>query len=77
MVGARSSGETGVHAVRGGDIVGDHTVLFAGEGERLEITHRAGSRQAFVTGAIKAIRYVDLEAPKGKITNMANVLGIN
>lgn len=76
MVGARSPVEIGVHAVRGGDIVGDHTVLFAGEGERLEITHRAGSRQAFVTGAIKAVRYVDLEAPEGNISNMADVLGI-
>ena len=76
MVGARSPGEIGIHAVRGRDIVGDHTVLFAGEGERLEITHRAGSRQAFVTGAIKAIRYVDLEAPEGKISDMADVLGL-
>ncbi|MBI4813471.1 MAG: 4-hydroxy-tetrahydrodipicolinate reductase [Methanobacterium sp.] len=76
MVGARSPGEIGVHAVRGGDIVGDHTVLFAGEGERLEIIHRAGSRQAFVTGAIKAIRYIDFEAPEGKISTMADVLGI-
>lgn len=76
MVGARSPGEIGVHAVRGGDIVGDHTVLFAGEGERLEVIHRAGSRQAFVTGAIKAVRYVDLEAPAGKISAMADVLGI-
>lgn len=76
MVGARRPGEIGIHAVRGGDIVGDHTVLFAGEGERLEITHRAGSRQAFVTGAIKAVRYVDNKAPEGKISNMADVLGI-
>ncbi|MBI5459010.1 4-hydroxy-tetrahydrodipicolinate reductase [Methanobacterium sp.] len=76
MVSARSPGEIGVHAVRGGDIVGDHTVLFAGEGERLEIIHRAGSRQAFVTGAIKAIRYIDFEAPEGKISTMADVLGI-
>lgn len=76
MVGARSPGEIGVHAVRGGDIVGDHTVLFAGEGERLEIIHRAGSRQAFVTGAIKAVRYVNDKAPEGKISDMADVLGI-
>ncbi|MEN6572841.1 4-hydroxy-tetrahydrodipicolinate reductase [Methanobacterium aggregans] len=75
MVGARSPGEIGVHAVRGGDIVGDHTVLFAGEGERLEIIHRAGSRQAFVTGAIKAVRYV-FEVHEGKISAMADVLGI-
>nr|WP_319374628.1 4-hydroxy-tetrahydrodipicolinate reductase [uncultured Methanobacterium sp.] len=76
MVGARSPGEIGVHAIRGGDIVGDHTVLFAGEGERLEITHRAGTRQAFVTGAIKAVRYVDNKAPEGKISDMADVLGL-
>jgi 4-hydroxy-tetrahydrodipicolinate reductase len=76
MVGARSPGEIGVHAVRGGDIVGDHTVLFAGEGERLEIIHRAGSRQAFVTGAIKAVRYVDTKAPEGKISDMSDVLGL-
>ena len=76
MVGARSPEEIGVHAVRGGDIVGDHTVLFAGDGERLEIIHRAGSRQAFVTGAIKAIQYIDFEAPEGKISTMADVLGI-
>ncbi|EKF85981.1 4-hydroxy-tetrahydrodipicolinate reductase [Methanobacterium formicicum] len=76
MVGARSPGEIGVHAIRGGDIVGDHTVLFAGEGERLEITHRAGTRQAFVTGAIKAVRYVVTKAPEGKISDMADVLGL-
>ena len=58
IVGARTSEEIGMHAVRGGDIVGDHTVLFAGEGERIEIVHRAHSRQVFVTGAIKSVRYV-------------------
>jgi 4-hydroxy-tetrahydrodipicolinate reductase len=78
MVGARSPGEIGLHAVRGGDIVGDHTVLFAGEGERLEIIHRAGTRQAFVTGVIKAVQYV-MESPevtKGKITTMEDVLSL-
>jgi 4-hydroxy-tetrahydrodipicolinate reductase len=78
IVGARSPGEIGVHAVRGGDIVGDHTVLFAGEGERLEIIHRAGTRQAFVTGVIKAVQYV-MESPeetKGKITTMEDVLSL-
>ena len=75
MVGARTSEEIGLHAVRGGDIIGDHTVLFAGDGERLEIIHRAHSRQSFVTGVIKAVRYV-LEAPEGKISDMADVLGI-
>ena len=64
-----------MHAVRGGDIVGDHTVLIAGDGERLEIIHRANSRQAFVNGVIKAIRYIPT-APSGKISDMGDVLGL-
>jgi len=75
LVGERSSDEIGIHAVRGGDIVGDHTVLFAGEGERLEIIHRANSRQSFVNGVMKAIRYV-LTAPEGRISDMGDVLGL-
>ncbi len=75
MVGERTPQEIGIHAVRGGDIVGDHTVLFAGDGERLEIVHRANSRQAFVNGVIKAIRYV-VSAEKGKISSMDDVLGL-
>jgi len=75
MVGSRIPGKIGMHAVRGGDIVGDHTVLFAGEGERIEIVHRAHSRQSFVTGVIRAVRYV-VEAPEGKISDMGDVLGI-
>jgi 4-hydroxy-tetrahydrodipicolinate reductase len=75
-VGERTNEEIGIHAVRGGDIVGDHTVIFAGEGERLEIIHRAQSRQSFVTGVIKAIRYV-VTAKKGHVSDMADVLGLN
>jgi len=75
MVGARNTEVMGIHAVRGGDIVGDHTLLFAGEGERIEIVHRAQSRQSFVTGVIKAVRYV-VGAPEGKISDMGDVLGI-
>ena len=75
LVGARTEEEIGMHAVRGGDIVGDHTVLFAGDGERIEIIHRAHSRQAFVNGVIKAIRFV-INAPEGKISDMGDVLGI-
>ena len=74
MVGARGEGEIGMHAVRGGDIIGDHTVLFAGEGERIEIVHRAHSRQAFVSGVIKAVMYV-VGASK-EISDMGDVLGI-
>lgn len=67
-------GEIGVHAVRGGDVVGDHLVLFAGDGERMEIIHRAHSRQAFASGVIRAIRWV-VNSKKG-IHSMENVLGI-
>lgn len=70
----RGRDEIGVHAIRGGDVVGDHTVLFLGEGERLEITHRAQSRDAFARGAITAIRFV-AQAEKGQYS-MFDVLGI-
>ncbi|MDD5447088.1 MAG: 4-hydroxy-tetrahydrodipicolinate reductase [Methanocellales archaeon] len=66
--------EIGVHAVRGGDIVGDHLVLFAGDGERMEIIHRAHSRQAFASGVLRAIRWV-VNSKKG-IHSMEDVLGI-
>lgn len=67
--------EIGIHAVRGGDIVGDHTVLFAGDGERIEIKHQAHSRQAFARGAIKAAGWVSKASPG--IYGMQDVLGIN
>lgn len=63
-----------IHAVRGGDIIGDHTVLFAGDGERLEIKHQAHSRQAFASGALLAARWV-VEAPNG-MYSMKDVLGL-
>lgn len=66
--------EIGIHAVRGGDIVGDHTVLFAGDGERIEIKHQAHSRQAFAKGAVKAAKWVS--SAKSGIYEMADVLGI-
>jgi len=55
--------EIGIHAVRGGDIVGDHTVLFACDGERLEIKHQVHSRQAFAAGAVKAARWIASQKP--------------
>ena len=64
--------EIGVHAVRAGDIVGDHTVLFAGPGERLEIKHQAHSRAAFASGAVRAARWVRGKEPG--IYSMADVL---
>ena len=53
-VGARTKKEIGVHALRGGDVVGDHTVIFANEGERVELTHKASSRDTFANGAVRA-----------------------
>jgi 4-hydroxy-tetrahydrodipicolinate reductase len=58
LVGERGRGEIGVLAVRAGDIVGEHTVLFAGPGERVELAHRAQGREAFAQGALRAIRFV-------------------
>lgn len=57
-VGERPRKQLAVHAVRGGDVVGEHTVIFAGEGERIELTHRAGSRDVFARGAIRAARFL-------------------
>jgi 4-hydroxy-tetrahydrodipicolinate reductase len=65
--------EIGVHAVRAGDIVGDHTVLFAGPGERLEIKHQAHSRSAFASGAVRAARWVAKAEPG--VYSMSDVLG--
>jgi len=66
--------EIGVFGIRGGDVVGEHTVYFLGDGERLEITHRAGSRQAFALGAIKAVKWV-AGVEKPGIYTMEDVLG--
>lgn len=70
----RVSGEVGLHAIRGGDIVGDHTVVIAGEGERLELTHRATSRAVFAAGALRAARWVHGKPP-GKY-NIGDVVGV-
>jgi 4-hydroxy-tetrahydrodipicolinate reductase len=61
--GPRAPGEIGIHALRGGDVVGEHRVIFAGPGERIELTHRAESRVAFVAGALAAARFVQGRAP--------------
>ncbi len=63
-----------IHAVRGGDIVGDHTVLFAGDGERIEIKHQAHSRHAFARGAVKAAHWIITASPG--VYEMKDVLGI-
>ena len=64
IIGVRPKKQIGIHAVRGGDIAGDHTVLFTTEGEQLSIVHRSHSREAFAKGAIRAARWV-VNAPKG------------
>ena len=74
IIGARPADEIGVHAVRGGDIVGEHTVVFAGLGERIELTHRAHSRYTFVRGALVAAKFVVKQKPG--VYNMQQVLGI-
>ncbi|MDO5823694.1 4-hydroxy-tetrahydrodipicolinate reductase [Methanobrevibacter sp.] len=75
LVGKRTPEEIGVHAIRGGDIVGDHTVMFVGEGERLEVKHQAHTREVFIAGVIRAIRYVPT-AQKGTVSSMNDVLGL-
>lgn len=74
IIGERSVKEIGIQTVRGGDIVGEHTVLFAGLGERIELTHRAHSRDNFAHGAIRAAKWV-VTMPPG-LYDMQHVLGI-
>lgn len=62
-VGPRPAKQIGVHAVRAGDVVGEHTVVFGGPGERLELTHRASSREAFARGVLRAIRFAATARP--------------
>ena len=75
MVGKRTKEEIGLHAIRGGDIVGDHTVMFIGDGERIEFTHRAHTREVFIAGVIRAIRYIP-DAESGIVSSMNDVLGL-
>jgi 4-hydroxy-tetrahydrodipicolinate reductase len=74
-VGPRTADEIGVHSVRGGDVVGEHTVLFAGMGERLELTHRASNRETFAAGALRAAEWLAGQKP-GRIFDMEDVLGL-
>lgn len=74
IVGERKPEEIGILSVRGGDIIGDHTVMFAGLGERVELTHRASSRDTFALGAVRAALWV-ADKPNG-LYDMQDVLGI-
>jgi 4-hydroxy-tetrahydrodipicolinate reductase len=73
-VGERTGKEIGFHAVRGGDIVGEHTVLFAGLGERLELVVRSQSRMTYASGAVRAAKWLR-KRPAG-VYDMADVLGL-
>ncbi len=73
--GVRKSGSIGFASLRGGDIVGDHTVLFAGGGERIEITHRSSSRANYAQGSLRAARF--LAGRKTGLYGMAQVLGLD
>lgn len=74
MVGERTNVEIGMHAIRGGDVVGDHTVIFANVGERVELTHKASSRDTFAKGALRAARWA--QAQKPGLYDMQDVLGL-
>lgn len=74
IIGARPSGEIGFATLRGGDVVGEHTVVFAGEGERIELTHKASSRAIFARGAIRAALWTHGRSP-GRYS-MRDVLGL-
>ena len=76
MIGERRKGELGIHSIRGGDVVGDHTVIFAGDGERLELTHRATSRGTFAKGALRAAHWVAKNRPPG-LYSMDDVLELS
>ena len=74
MTGARSPGAIGFAALRGGSVIGDHSVMFAGEGERIELTHRAEDRAIFARGALKAALWA--RGRKPGLYSMVDVLGL-
>ncbi len=77
MPGERTRSEVGVHAVRGGDVVGDHTVMLAAPGDRLELIHRASSRETFARGALRAALWArDTKKSTPGLYDMQDVLGL-
>ena len=75
VTGERDPSTIGFATIRGGDIVGDHTVLFAGTGERIEITHKSASRATYAQGSLRAVRFL-ADKPNG-LYDMFDVLGLN
>jgi 4-hydroxy-tetrahydrodipicolinate reductase len=78
VTGERKRGAIGFAALRGGDVVGEHTVIFAGAGERVELAHKAASRQNFAMGALRAARFAAARRAEGKtgVFDMRDVLGL-
>lgn len=74
LIGERTDSEIGIQTIRGGDIVGEHTVIFAGLGERIELVHRAQSRDILARGAIHAAKWLTKQAPG--LYDMSDVLGL-
>jgi 4-hydroxy-tetrahydrodipicolinate reductase len=74
ITGERTDAEIGMHSLRGGDVVGDHTVIFAASGERVELTHKAASRETFAEGALRAAQWVAKQKPG--LYDMQDVLGL-
>jgi 4-hydroxy-tetrahydrodipicolinate reductase len=79
ITGERKAGSIGFSTMRGGDVVGEHMVVFAGEGERVELVHRATSRQLFATGALRAVAFVAARRAAGEsgLYDMPDVLGLS
>ena len=75
MTGVRDEQTIGFSTIRGGDIIGDHTVLFAGAGERIEITHKSSSRMTYATGAVRAALFL-VEHKQAGLYDMQDVLGL-
>ena len=75
ITGIRDTQTIGFSAIRGGDVIGDHTVLFAGAGERIEITHKSSSRQTYATGAMRAAQFLS-EHKQAGLFDMQDVLGL-
>ena len=74
IVGERTATEIGMHAIRGGDVVGDHTVIYANVGERIELTHKASSRDTFARGSVRAAKWAANQPPG--LYDMQDVLGL-
>lgn len=74
-IGPRPTGRIGMHTLRGGDVVGDHTVMFAADGERVELTHKASSRMTFASGAVRAAQWLLAQKEVG-VFDMQDVLGL-